>query len=262
MRQPQHGVVHQLVKEDPQPQVLLGQAPLAPEGVEVGGDDDQLVGERAGEGHVVLPEGSLCHVPHHQPRLHAEEHGPEQLADAAEELGAGVGLDALLFAAGQRQGRRQAFEQGSVGLQPSLRPFSTTHGPHLQHASGRRRRQAGGIRHIELGDTRQLLELHADEGVDVGLGLAFGGEQHRDLAGHVPAHGALLAEQPGEVAEDRELLEGVPGWTGVAHWCTIPSDERVRTTSPQGAPMSNSPLRGEQALSHWLARLRPLTGAW
>ena len=42
------GVVHELMQQDPQPQVLVGEAPLVAEGVDVRGDDEQLVGQRPG----------------------------------------------------------------------------------------------------------------------------------------------------------------------------------------------------------------------
>jgi hypothetical protein len=43
-------MVDQLVEQHPEPQVVLGKAPLAPEGVEVGGDDEQFVGDGSGRG--------------------------------------------------------------------------------------------------------------------------------------------------------------------------------------------------------------------
>jgi len=149
--------------------------------------------------------------------LHAEEHGAKEASDAPQQLGAGVGLDGIAVLRFVRQGAGQALEQGPVRLEAALGPRAPTDGDDPHHATARRRRQAGGLRDLELRHPSQLLVSHANDGVDVGLGLAFGREQDGDLAGDVPAHGTLAAEELGQVAEDRKLLERVPGWTFFGH---------------------------------------------
>ena len=62
-----------------------------------------------------------------------------------------------------------------------------------------------------------LLDPHPLDRVDVGLAGALGGHAHGELAGPVPRPAALLAEEPGDVAEQRHPLERVPEWTVVSH---------------------------------------------
>ena len=74
--------------------------------------------------------------------------------------------------------------------------------------------------HLELGHPGQLLEADALERIDVGLGLAAGGDLEGELAGGVPADGPLLAQDLGQIAEERDALERVrvaAGWIRLAH---------------------------------------------
>src|SRR3546814_5900639 len=71
----------------------------------------------------------------------------------------------------------------------------------------------------DLGHAGQLLDRHPVGRVDVGLAGAIGRDAHRELPGAVPGHPALLAQQPGDVAEERHPLEGITAseWTFRCH---------------------------------------------
>src|SRR5439155_1133002 len=143
---------------------------------EVGGDDEQLVRGRAGDGDVVLAEGPLGQVADHEAGLHPQQHGAEQTSDAAEQLGAGIRLDGLGLVPGRcRQGTGQALEERSVGVQSPLGPGAAAHGEDMHDTAGRRRGQPRGLGDLELGHPPQLLIAHAHEGIDVVLGLALVG---------------------------------------------------------------------------------------
>ena len=67
----QHRVVGDLVQADPQAQVVGRQAPLAAEGVEVGDQDEQLVGGGAGMGRSYWPNDRRAMCPTIEPAVMA-----------------------------------------------------------------------------------------------------------------------------------------------------------------------------------------------
>ena len=209
MRAAEDGVVGDLLEAHVEPEVVGDEAPLLGEVVEVGRDAEQLVGREPGEGQVVLAQGPTGQVAEHEARLHAEQDGTEHLAEVAEQLGGGVGR-VVVVVARRRQGHGEALQERPVGLQAVQGPVAPGHGQDAEHAAGDRRVEPRGCADLQVGHPHQLLEPDALERVDVGLRLAVGGQPGRRLAGDVPVHRALAAEQPGQVAEHRQPLERVP----------------------------------------------------
>ncbi len=217
--QAEHGVVGQLVEADPEAQVVVGQAPVGGELVHVAPDDDELVGRRAGDGQVVLAERGRREVTDHRARGHADEHRGHHPHEVPEHRGrvpggrVGVGR-------GGRQRRCQALEAGAEGGQAGLHPLGAGDGDDGDGPTGRGHREPRRLGHLQLGHAGQLFEADALEGVDVGLGLAPGGDLEGELAGGVPADGPLLAQDLGQIAQERDPLEGIrftAGWIRLTH---------------------------------------------
>ena len=121
--------------------------------------------------------------------------------------------------------------------------------------------EPAGVGDLELGHPGQLLELDARQRVDVGLGLAVGGDAVGDLAGRVPGDAGPGGRSSGPGRRRRAcprrgrspLMDaGRPGaamWRGRAHdgivcgWHPIPS-----AAPPRPRPWAASPSRGPSAL--------------
>ena len=228
VRHRQHGVPRHLVHAHPQAQVVLRQAPLFAELVDVAEQDHQVVTRRPRDREVVLAERTAREMAEQRADRHAQHHGTEGLHDAAEHLRHRVVEVRIVDLARRhrdlhatRQRTCQRLEQASVRVERALHPDRAGDGLDGQAAAGRRCRQRRGVADLELGDPAQLFELDAIEGIDVRLGAAFRGDRGRQLAGGIPVHRALLLQHPCEVAEQRDALEGVIAlgteWTAIAH---------------------------------------------
>jgi len=129
----QHRVLGDLAHAHEHAQIVGLEAPLAGEGVDVGRHHQQLVSGAAGQGQVVLAEAVAGQVPEHHPGLEAQQHRPQELAQVAQELGAGVGALGRLVAV---EGGGQLLQQRPVGLQAVQRPVAPAHGQDRQDPSG------------------------------------------------------------------------------------------------------------------------------
>jgi hypothetical protein len=212
-----------LVHAHPQTQIVLGEAPLVAELVDVAEHEHDLVARRARDRQVVLPERSASEMSEHRPRGHPEHHGTERLHDAAEHLGHRI-VGVVEFGVGgagaatERLGQR--LEQLAVRGECLLDPLEPRHRYDGHASAGGRSGQPGGVGDLEVGHPGELFELDAVERIDVRFGCAFGGDRRGELSGCIPADRALLLQHPGQIAEQRQVPEGVVArveWTVIAH---------------------------------------------
>jgi hypothetical protein len=129
------GVGRQLRQAQPEPQVLGREAPLVAEGLDVGADDDELVGDGAGERQVVLAERPGGELADHGARLHAEQHRPHHREQPAEQLGGRVAVGLVAGVGGRCRRTTPATARGARGS-AGRRPASV--GPTRRGSRGRR----------------------------------------------------------------------------------------------------------------------------
>ena len=101
--------------------------------------------------------------------------------------------------------RGEVGEQRPVRLERLARPLAAGDDARL----GKHRVGPGDVVDVHRGDPRQLGVGDAHLRVDVGLGLALGRAEHRELAGRVPVERALTLQGLGDLAEHRERRERV-----------------------------------------------------
>ena len=224
----QHRVTGDLLQEDPQAEVVVGDRPVGGESGDVGRHQEELVGRPPGQGQVVLAQGLAAQVADHVARLHAQQHRSDDPPEVAQQLGGGVGAGALGLARGRHRGG-QPLQVGPPRLEGLQRPVGAGGGGGAEQPAGDGGGQAGGVAHVEVGHPQQLLQADALDGVDVGLGRPLGGRPQRDLAGDVPVDRSLPGEEAGQVTEHRQALERVvPARTGVAHGTDLRPGSDVR----------------------------------
>ena len=178
---------------DPQLGLLQAQTPVVGEGLHVLRHEEQAVGLGPRDGQGVLAERSLCQVPGRRAELETEEDGPHRRGEAAQEIleprtpgevvaEAEVTCTELsepeLVERGRAAflGAHHALDPGSPTLENQLRVGASSDGVETERCSVGAQRQTGGVGHMELRDTGELLEPDPQQRVHVAFGCAVGGD--------------------------------------------------------------------------------------
>ena len=218
----------QLPYTDPQLHLLEGQAPVLGEARHVRRDEQERGRLGPGEGERVLPEGATGQVTRGGTELHAEEHRPQGLGELPEQPAEARRRIGVELAQVERRRDRggtlllrldHGGQDRPVGLEHPVAPQARADGLERGAARTRVRRDAGGLRHVELGHPGQLLVADAHQRVGVLVGPAVGGHAEGQRAcGLVPAVGSTARARPDHLEQVPEQSpHRVVGVAGTEH---------------------------------------------
>ena len=201
---PEHRAVDGLVQAHPQADVVGVQRPLPGEVVHVGQGDQHRLADGAGHRQHVAAQGLLGQPAHHGAggqRQHGRADHPGEAGQHGRHRVVGLVVGVGAQAGGDRLAQRA--EQLAVVVEGAVRPADPVDDLHPQRRA-RRRLQAGGVGHPQLGHPHQLLHRDAVGGVDVGLRDPAGADGPGHLAGLAGA-GRRSLEHSHQVAQHRDV---------------------------------------------------------
>ena len=178
---------------------------------------------------------------------HGHHHRPEHLRKPAHELRGRIGFAGLGIGLGGLQAGGQSFHQLPLVIDCSRRPLAASYRDD-DHDSRTADGASGCVGYVKLGNSGQLGEALATDGVDVGLGCSARCERYGELATGFPVDRPRALEHLREVAKQRQSFERiVVEWTGVAH------EGMVGPCGPD-LPAWSSPAQP----AHWVVVCSPL----